>query len=76
MKHGVDILVATPGRLIEYLGSRKISLEYISYIVIDEADRMLDMGFEPQIRNILTNWDIDPMNKETVMCSATFPKEI
>ena len=47
MKHGADILAATPDRLTEYLENEKISLEMTNLIIIDEADKMLDMGFEP-----------------------------
>jgi superfamily II DNA/RNA helicase len=47
MNKSTDILIATPGRLIDLLGEKKISLDRIDYLVLDEADRMLDMGFEP-----------------------------
>ena len=53
-RYGVDIVIATPGRLLDFLQSRELSLEDTTYLVLDEADRMLDMGFEPQIRKILS----------------------
>lgn len=51
---GVEILIATPGRLIDFLGNNTTNLKRVTYLVLDEADRMLDMGFEPQIRQILS----------------------
>ena len=53
LQGGVDIIIATPGRLIDFLESNTTNLRRVTYFVIDEADRMLDMGFEPQIRKIL-----------------------
>lgn len=53
LKRGVEIVIATPGRLIDFLESGVTSLEQVTYLVLDEADRMLDMGFEPQIRKLL-----------------------
>ncbi|XP_064639375.1 ATP-dependent RNA helicase DDX3X-like isoform X3 [Lineus longissimus] len=74
---GCHMLVATPGRLVDMLDRGKIGVDHIKYLVLDEADRMLDMGFEPQIRRIV---DSDEMPKtgdrQTLMFSATFPKEI
>ncbi|KAF5306529.1 hypothetical protein FQR65_LT18539 [Abscondita terminalis] len=67
---GVDIIIATPGRLNDLVLAGYISLKYITYIVLDEADRMLDMGFEPQIRKVL--YDVRP-DRQTVMTSATWP---
>ena len=71
----MDILIATPGRLLDFMSRCKLSLQYVKYLVLDEADRMLDMGFEPQIRRVLESEDM-PEQHETVMCSATFPQEI
>ncbi|EGR30873.1 hypothetical protein IMG5_122040 [Ichthyophthirius multifiliis] len=68
-----EIVVATPGRLIDFVQSKAVDLRTITYLVLDEADRMLDMGFEPQIRKILGQ--IRP-DKQMIMFSATWPKEI
>ncbi|XP_022608579.1 probable ATP-dependent RNA helicase DDX43, partial [Seriola dumerili] len=70
VKGGVDIVIATPGRLNDLQMNELISLRSITYLVLDEADRMLDMGFEPQIMKILL--DIRP-DRQTVMTSATWP---
>nr|XP_019943914.1 PREDICTED: probable ATP-dependent RNA helicase DDX43 [Paralichthys olivaceus] len=70
VKHGVDIVIATPGRLNDLQMNELINLRSITYLVLDEADRMLDMGFEPQIMKILL--DIRP-DRQTVMTSATWP---
>lgn len=53
MENGVHVVIATPGRLIDFLESGKVNLRRITFLVLDEADRMLDMGFEPQIRKII-----------------------
>lgn len=53
MDNGVHVIIATPGRLIDFLESGKVTLRKITFLVLDEADRMLDMGFEPQIRKII-----------------------
>lgn len=70
---GVEICIATPGRLIDMLEGGKTNLRRVTYLVLDEADRMLDMGFEPQIRKIIGQ--IRP-DRQTCMWSATWPKEV
>ncbi|KAJ9184644.1 hypothetical protein P3X46_004348 [Hevea brasiliensis] len=77
LERGVDILVATPGRLVDLLERARVSLQMIRYLALDEADRMLDMGFEPQIRKIVEQMDMpSPGRRQTMLFSATFPKEI
>jgi len=77
LERGVDILVATPGRLVDLLERARVSLQMIKYLALDEADRMLDMGFEPQIRKIVEQTDMPPRGvRQTMLFSATFPKEI
>ncbi|GFS30234.1 probable ATP-dependent RNA helicase DDX17 [Trichonephila inaurata madagascariensis] len=73
LQRGAQICIATPGRLIDFLMCGMISLRRCSFLVLDEADRMLDMGFEPQIRKIIDQ--IRP-DRQTVMFSATWPKEV
>lgn len=70
---GVEIVIATPGRLIDMLTIGKTNLRRVTYLVLDEADRMLDMGFEPQLRKIVDQ--IRP-DRQTLMWSATWPKEV
>ncbi|MBA0824067.1 hypothetical protein Goarm_020751 [Gossypium armourianum] len=77
LERGVDILVATPGRLVDLLERARVSLQMIRYLALDEADRMLDMGFEPQIRKIVEQMDMPNRGvRQTMLFSATFPREI
>lgn len=73
LRMGVDLVIATPGRLIDLLSGGEVSLNKTTYLVLDEADRMLDMGFEPQIKKILSQ--IRP-DRQMSMWSATWPKEV
>jgi ATP-dependent RNA helicase RhlE len=73
LRRGVDIIVATPGRLIDHLDRGTVRLNQLQILVLDEADRMLDMGFMPAIRKILGGL---PKARQTMMFSATFPDEI
>eukprot|EP00919_Chromeraceae_sp_WS-2016_P006995 GHVR01016351.1.p1 GENE.GHVR01016351.1~~GHVR01016351.1.p1 ORF type:complete len:362 (-),score=114.03 GHVR01016351.1:71-1156(-) len=73
LSEGVEIVIATPGRLIDFLESGRTNLKRVTYLVLDEADRMLDMGFEPQIRKIVSQ--IRP-DRQTLMWSATWPREV
>ncbi|KVI06292.1 DNA/RNA helicase, DEAD/DEAH box type, N-terminal, partial [Cynara cardunculus var. scolymus] len=73
LQRGVEIVIGTPGRLIDMLEARHTNLRRVTYLVLDEADRMLDMGFEPQIRKIISQ--IRP-DRQTLYWSATWPKEV
>ncbi|ORC92953.1 putative ATP-dependent DEAD/H RNA helicase [Trypanosoma theileri] len=73
LRQGVHVLVATPGRLIDFLEIKRVNLFRVTYLVLDEADRMLDMGFEPQVRAICAQMRPE---RQTLMFSATWPKEI
>ncbi|XP_055602221.1 uncharacterized protein LOC129751011 [Uranotaenia lowii] len=73
LERGAEIVIATPGRLIDFLERNITNLKRCTYLVLDEADRMLDMGFEPQIRKIMGQ--IRP-DRQVLMWSATWPKEV
>ena len=73
IKHGVDILVATPGRLIDLMNQGYIDLGSVETFVLDEADRMLDMGFLPDVRHIISKL---PKQRQTLLFSATMPEAI
>lgn len=73
LARGVDICIATPGRLIDFLERGVTNLKRTTYLVLDEADRMLDMGFEPQIKKIMSQIRGD---RQMLMFSATWPKEV
>ncbi|XP_044486749.1 DEAD-box ATP-dependent RNA helicase 20-like [Mangifera indica] len=73
LRGGVSIVVATPGRFLDHLQQGNTSLSRVSFVVLDEADRMLDMGFEPQIREVMRNL---PEKHQTLLFSATMPVEI
>ncbi|VVA25906.1 PREDICTED: DEAD-box [Prunus dulcis] len=73
LKRGVEIVIATPGRLIDMLEAQHTNLRRVTYLVLDEADRMLDMGFEPQIRKIVSQTRPD---RQTLYWSATWPREV
>ncbi|XP_044269054.1 DEAD-box ATP-dependent RNA helicase 20-like isoform X2 [Tribolium madens] len=73
LERGVEIVIATPGRLIDFLEKGTTNLQRCTYLVLDEADRMLDMGFEPQIRKIIQQVRPD---RQVLMWSATWPKQV
>jgi ATP-dependent RNA helicase RhlE len=70
---GVEILVATPGRLLDHIGQRNVNLSQVEILVLDEADRMLDMGFVPDVRKIIA---LLPARRQTLLFSATFSDDI
>ena len=70
---GVEILVATPGRLLDHLHQKSVNLSRVEFLVLDEADRMLDMGFIPDIKRILA---VLPKQRQNMLFSATFPEEV
>lgn len=76
LKRGSDIVICTPGRMIDILtmsAGKMVSLKRVTYVVLDEADRMFDMGFEPQITKIMLNIRED---RQTLLFSATFPRAV
>ncbi|MDA0984071.1 MAG: DEAD/DEAH box helicase, partial [Proteobacteria bacterium] len=73
LRKGVEILVATPGRLLDHVQNKTLMLNQVSVLILDEADRMLDMGFMPDIRRIIA---LLPPSRQNLLFSATFPEEI
>ena len=73
LRAGVEILVATPGRLLDHAGGKSVHLSQVQFLVLDEADRMLDMGFLPDLKRIL---DLLPTRRQTLLFSATFDDSI
>ncbi|XP_045141091.1 probable ATP-dependent RNA helicase DDX4 [Echinops telfairi] len=74
---GCNVLCATPGRLMDIIGKEKIGLRQVKYLVLDEADRMLDMGFGPEMKKLISCPGMPPKEqRQTLMFSATFPEEI
>ena len=74
LRRGVDLVIACPGRLIDHMERRSIDLSGIEVLILDEADRMLDMGFLPSIKRILAK--LPRQNRQTMLFSATFPESI
>jgi ATP-dependent RNA helicase RhlE len=73
LRSGVEILAATPGRLLDHIGQKAVNLSQVEVLVLDEADRMLDMGFLPDIRRII---ELVPAKRQTLLFSATFSEDI
>ena len=73
LRSGIEILVATPGRLLDHVGQKTVNLSQVEILVLDEADRMLDMGFLPDIRRII---ELLPAKRQNLMFSATFSEDI
>ena len=77
LRYGVDILIATPGRLIDFFDRGLISMSNVHYLILDECDKMLDMGFEPQIWQIIKAMDMPPNEqRQNLLFSATFPRAV
>lgn len=73
LKEGADIVVATPGRIIDHVKSAATNLQRVTFLVLDEADRMFELGFEPQVRSVCNHVRPD---RQTLLFSATFRKRI
>jgi len=73
LEEGFEIIVATPGRFIDHMQSKRVDLSNVRYLVLDEADRMLDMGFRPQIEDVLRGM---PRKRQTMLFSATMPNGV
>jgi ATP-dependent RNA helicase RhlE len=73
LQHGVDVLVATPGRLLDLMNQGHVDLKHVEVLILDEADQMLDMGFIPDLRRIIARV---PVKRQTLMFSATMPEPI
>ena len=73
LRKNPQIIIGTPGRIIDHLGQRTLSLKSVAILVLDEADRMLDMGFAPQLKQIL---NFLPHERQTMLFSATMPEDI
>lgn len=73
LKKGIEVLVATPGRLLDHIEAKNVVLNHVEYVVLDEADRMLDIGFLPDLQRILSHL---PQQRTTLLFSATFSPEI
>ena len=72
LARGVDVLIATPGRLIDLMNQKAVDLSQVQVLVLDEADRMLDMGFLPAVRRIVRE---TPAERQTLLFSATLDEE-
>ena len=73
LSRGIDIVIATPGRLLDLMSQRKLRLDAVEFLVLDEADRMLDMGFQRDVNKIIA---AIPKGRQTLLFSATMPGEI
>jgi ATP-dependent RNA helicase DDX3X len=76
MERGCDILIGTPGRLSDFVEEGRLSFACVSHLILDEGDRMLDMGFMPQMRSLINDYDMPLAGRHTMLFSATFAKEV